>query len=84
MGAQAPEGDFCFADSKPPVAVRSQTRGLPDDAVDIAHLPARLAHEMVMVVASPPLVKGRRACRLELADQTGAGKVIEHHVDRLR
>ena len=60
LGAPAPVDDLGLVDLVARVVGRRQARGVADGAVDVDHPAAGAADEVVVVVADPVLVAGRR------------------------
>ena len=80
----APEGDLGLVDDEAGGRGRDQARRRAHGAVDVDHAAARAAHEVVVVVANPPLEQGRLAGGLDPTGQPGGDEHLQDVVDRLQ
>src|SRR4029453_6606297 len=74
LGTPAPVDDLGFVDLVPRVVGRRQARDVADRTVDVDHPAAGSADEVVMVVAGPILIAGRRARRLDPPEEALVGE----------
>ena len=83
VGAAAPVDDLGLVDLVARVVGGRQARGVADRAVDVDHPAAGSADEVVVVVADPVLVAGRRPGRLDAPEEALVGEDAEGVVHRL-
>ena len=83
VGAAPPVGDFGFVDLVALVVARSETRGVADGAVHVDHAAADSTDQVMVVVADSILEAGRRAGRLDAADQAFGDQDVQRVVHRL-
>ncbi len=81
--AAPPVDDLGFVDLETVIIVRGETRCQPDRAVNIEHLAAAPADQVMMVVIHSILVPGRGSGRLDPADEVPVGQGTEYIVYRL-
>src|SRR5205814_6669648 len=81
--ATAPVDNLGLVDRVAVVVRPGQAGGIADGAVDVGDVPARPAHEEVLVVVDPRLVPGHGARRLDAPHQTRGGQYPQHVVDPL-
>src|ERR1700759_2677769 len=84
VGAQAPVDDLGLVDREAVVVGRGQAGRLADRAVDVSDDAARPAHDVVMIVPDASLEPGRRAGRLDAADQSRRGERVQGVIHGLK